>query len=300
MSRGALIAILVGAGLMWGSTVPLTKIAVSTGYKQFGLLFWQMAIMAVFLFVFQMVRGRLTTYRWAHLPIILAVCLFGTLISSTITYISYRNLPAGIMAMIIATVPIFTLPLSIAFGVEKFILRRVLGVLFGLAAVLLLIGPPDALPEGARAIWVIFAICAPVCWALEDISIAKLGLSDLGANQVLLAASVLGVIVVAPFTFLSGQYIDPLIPWTQVEWAFLAATLLHMIAYTTFIWFIGVAGPIMASQASYLVTGFGIAFSVIFLGEGYTSYFWVAAALLAFGLFLVSPRKGEGHDTVNA
>ena len=42
-----LILIVLGAG--WGITQPFSKIAVSGGYRHFGLIFWQMAITSVIL-----------------------------------------------------------------------------------------------------------------------------------------------------------------------------------------------------------------------------------------------------------
>ncbi|MEM0977505.1 MAG: DMT family transporter [Pseudomonadota bacterium] len=295
MNRGTLIAILVGAGVLWGGTIPLSKIAVSTGYPHFGLLFWQHVFMIVFLLIYQGLRGRLRRYEWRHMPIMVAVAVLGTVFPGTVTYMSYSVLPGGMMAVIIAMVPIFALPLSIALGIEKPVTRRVLGVGLGLFAVVLLVGPQEALPVGVKPIFVMFALLAPLCWASEDNAIAKLGLGGLGANQVLLGASVIGLILVAPVTFATGQYINLWKPWTGVELAFLVSIFFHMVAYTTFIWFIPVAGPVMASQAAYLVTGFGIFFSVVFLDEGYSPYFWLAVGILAVSLYMVSPRRGEGH-----
>ncbi|MEL7089895.1 MAG: EamA/RhaT family transporter, partial [Planctomycetota bacterium] len=40
--RLVLVLVLLALGAGWGLTMPLTKIAVSEGYKHFGLLFWQM------------------------------------------------------------------------------------------------------------------------------------------------------------------------------------------------------------------------------------------------------------------
>ena len=39
-----LVALLVLLGIGWGVTQPLAKIAVSDGYRHFGLVFWQLAI----------------------------------------------------------------------------------------------------------------------------------------------------------------------------------------------------------------------------------------------------------------
>ena len=296
MSRWLSIAILVGIGAAWGTTLPLTKVAVSTGYQHFGLLFWQMLFIAVFMAGFQFLRGRLVNYEKKHLPIILIVALFGTLLPGTVTYVSYTYLPAGLVAVIISTVPLFALSFALILGLDTVKIRRVLGLLVGLVGIIILVGPSEGLPVGVTIGAVLFTFLAPFFWSIEDISIAKLGLGGLGSNQILLAASVIGLVIVTPLTIATGQFVNLWKPWTYVEYALLGSMFLHMVAYTSFIWFIGVAGPVMASQVAYLVTGFGLAGSVIFLGEDYSPYFWISALLLMIGLFLVAPRKGEGHN----
>ena len=42
-----IVLILMGAA--WGLSIPLTKITVSTGYGQFGLIFWQFVIAVIVL-----------------------------------------------------------------------------------------------------------------------------------------------------------------------------------------------------------------------------------------------------------
>ena len=44
--RAVLLAILVALGAGWGITQPLAKLAVSEGYRHFGIIFWQQAITA--------------------------------------------------------------------------------------------------------------------------------------------------------------------------------------------------------------------------------------------------------------
>ena len=51
-----IILILMGAA--WGLSIPLTKITVSTGYGQFGLIFWQFAIAVIVLGFVLIVRER--------------------------------------------------------------------------------------------------------------------------------------------------------------------------------------------------------------------------------------------------
>jgi hypothetical protein len=50
-----MVFIMIGSG--WGLTTPLSKIAVSEGYRQFGLTFWQVLVSALLLQGLTWLRG---------------------------------------------------------------------------------------------------------------------------------------------------------------------------------------------------------------------------------------------------
>ena len=52
----------------------------------------------------------------------------------------------------------------------------------------------------------------------------------------------------------------------------------------------GRAGAVFAAQGAYIVTGFGVLWSMLLLGEVYSIWIWAAMALIFAGLFLVQPR----------
>jgi len=54
---------------------------------------------------------------------------------------------------------------------------------------------------------------------------------------------------------------------------------------------VGAATAVFAAQVSYLVTGFGVIWSMALLGERYSGWIWGAMAVMFIGLFLVQPRR---------
>ena len=71
--------ILLGAG--WAFTQPMSKIAVSEGYKHFGLIFWQFVIGAVVMAVVSMIRRRGLPMGQNHLRLYLIIAVIGTLLA---------------------------------------------------------------------------------------------------------------------------------------------------------------------------------------------------------------------------
>ena len=57
-------------------------------------------------------------------------------------------------------------------------------------------------------------------------------------------------------------------------------------------WIVGRGGPVFAAQVSYVVTGFGVVWSMLLLGESYSLWIWAALAAIFTGLFLTQPRPG--------
>lgn len=279
---------LLGAG--WGITQPLTKIAVSTGYQHFGLVFWQMAIGAALMALICRLRGIRLPLTRRHLQFYVTIALIGTILPNTASYQAAVHLPSGILSILLSMVPIFSFPVALALGLDRFSLRRCLGLLAGFAGVLLIVAPGLALPRDVAAFWVFVGLIAGFFYAIEGNVVAKWGTLGLNAFQVLYGASLAGAVIMAPVAWLSGQWIDPRPPLDGPQLALVAASIAHVLVYAGYVWLVGRAGPVFAVQVSYLVTGFGIFWAKLILNEAYSPFVWGALALMFAGMYLVQPR----------
>ncbi len=292
-TRAGLSAALVVMGIGWGLSVPLTKIAVSTGYKPFGLIFWQLVIVALILAVINRVRGKPLPMRRAQIEIYLLVALLGTILPDAVSFMVAVHLPAGVMAIVLSTVPMVAFPVALMLGIDRFSWLRIAGLACGMIGILLLIGPEASLPERAMVAFIPLALFAPLCYGTEGNLVAYLGMRGMDAVQVLLGASLLGLILALPMVLITGQWIDPWVPWGRAEWALIGSSAIHALVYTAYVWLVGRAGSVFAAQVSYLVTGFGVIWSMLLLRESYTPYIWAALLMMLAGIFLVQPRQRE-------
>ncbi len=289
--RTAVFVTLVLAGAAWGMSQPLNKIAVSEGYRWFGLLFWQFVVGASVIGVVVVLRGRglpLTRAAFARYGVI---AFFGSLVPNSAGYEAARHLPAGILAMVLSLVPVMAFPMALAAGTERYSTRRVLGLGLGLVGVLMIALPDASLPDRGAAVWLPLALVAPFCYALEVNIVAKWGMGGVDPIQLLFGAALVGLVVSAPLALASGQFIDPRGVWGAPEWALVCAATLNIAAYTCYVWLVGRAGPSFAAQVSYLVTGFGVFWAMLLLGERFSSWVWGALALTALGVAMVQPRR---------
>ncbi len=292
MNRRALfVAVLIACGLAWGSTQTLGKLSVSTGYRHFGLLFWQFALGATLLGSILIIRRRWPPMNRQTLGFGLFIALIGTLIPGTTFFLGVSHLPAGIMSILISTVPLISFPIALALGADRFSALRLAGLFCGLAGVALIVGPgATALPAGTDPVWLAVAMIGPLFYAIEGNVVARIGTFGLDGLQVMTLASLIGAALALPLALGTGQFITPLVPWGTAEWALVAGACVHALAYSTYVWLAANAGAVFASQTSYIVTGTGVFWAMAILGERLSPYAWAALVLMLAGLALVQPR----------
>ena len=285
-----LAGVLLACGIAWGMTIPLTKIAVSTGHEPLGLIFWQLAVGTLALGAIAIVRRVRLPLGRRTLGYFLVIGVLGTIFPNTFTYLSVSHLPAGVLAIVIATVPMFALAIATAMRLERLEPLRALGVVLGAVAVALLLGPEASLPEPEKAVFVVVALIAPACYGAEANYIAVRAPPEVDAISTLLGASALGTLIAWPLAVGTGSWVDLSGRWGDAEWALLAASPCHVTAYTVYVWLVGAAGAVFAAQVSYVVTVSAVLLSALLLAERYSSWVWLALVVMIAGLALVQPR----------
>lgn len=282
------VLIVMGAG--WGVTQPLTKIAVSTGYQPFGLLFWQMVFGIVLMGTICVIRRLPLPLTAPAIRLYVILSLIGALIPNAISYQAAVHLPAGIMSLLLSVVPMFAFVIALALGTDSIVWRRILGLGFGLIGVLIIIVPSVDLGQRIPVGWAAIYLITALFYAFEGNYIAKWGTAGLGPFQVMLGASLAGGLLVLPVMLISGQYVAPEFPMPAAQQAVAITNVVHVFVYATYVWLAGRAGAVFAVQVSYLVTGFGLIWAWMLLGEAYAPTIWVAMAAIFAGMYLVQPR----------
>ena len=282
------VLIILGAG--WGITIPLTKIAVSTGFGHYGLIFWQLAIGSVLMASLSALRGKGLPVNRTSLRVFAVVALIGTLIPNTASFQAAVHVPAGILSILLSMIPMFAFPVALVMGLDRFSWRRFAGLGVGLTGVFVIVMPGASGALNTPVFWICVALIAGLCYAMEGNIVAKWGTAGLDAIQVLFGASVLGAVAILPVTVVTGQFIPPRDLLGSAGYALIMASVAHTLVYAGYVWLVGRAGPVFTVQVSYLVTGFGILWAKAILNEAYPPAVWAALALMFLGMYLVQPR----------
>jgi drug/metabolite transporter (DMT)-like permease len=282
--------LILGAG--WGLTQPLGKMATATGHPPMGLIFWQLVICTAVLGTICLWRGRWPQVTLATARFAVIVAVLGTLIPNYTFYTAVAHLPAGIMSIIIAAVPMLAFPLALAVGIDRFSLSRLAGLGLGLIGVLLIALPTSSLPDRAATPFLTVALIGPLFYAMEATYVARWGTARMDAVGAMFAASAVGAAIALPMTFVLGQWINPLDAGIgHPELALIAASAIHAVIYAAYVWLAATAGAVFAAQSSYLVTATGLIWAMALLGERFAPTVWLALAVMLSGVALVQPRK---------
>ncbi|MEO0904914.1 MAG: EamA/RhaT family transporter, partial [Pseudomonadota bacterium] len=82
-------------------------------------------------------------------------------------------------------------------------------------------------------------------------------------------------------------------PFILADFTMLLSSIIHVLVYSGYVWLIARAGSVFAGQVSYIVTGSGVFWAMLLLGETYSIWIWAALACMGLGLSLVQPRLAE-------
>ena len=75
-------------------------------------------------------------------------------------------------------------------------------------------------------------------------------------------------------------------------------SLIHVFVYAGYVWLIGRAGAVFAGQVSYVVTGSGVLWAMLLLGESYSLWVWAALCIMLIGISQVRPRVAEQEEAL--
>ncbi|MEM1313578.1 MAG: DMT family transporter [Pseudomonadota bacterium] len=291
-ARSAPLAVLLASGLAWGGTTVAGKVSTSTGHAPLGLVFWQLTISIVALGAISAVRGRRPPVSAAALRFYLVIALIGTLLPNAASLTATARLPAGIIAILLSSVPMFALAVASALGAERPDLRRIAGVALGLVGVALILGPEASLPRPEAWPFVLIGLLAPLFYGAEGAYVKLRMPTGLDPISALLGASVVGVALLTPVLIaVPGVWVAFPGEFGPAEQGMLVAGLLHAFAYTGYVTMVGMGGPVFASMVAYVVTVSGVLWGMALLGERHSPWVWAALAAMVIGMALVQPRR---------
>ena len=289
-ARPADHARLVAVPAIWGGTFVAGKVVVATLTPLMGSFArYMVACVALLVAAFVLEGGlpRLSGRQWASTFVL---GLFGVFAYNLFFMGALAKLPASRAALIIALNPAITIAISAVVFKERLGARRWIGVAVALLGVAIVVSKGDFanFTGGGIGLGELFMFAAVTSWALYTILGRKVlgGLTPLAAtNYAALWGTLLLGLAAAP----AFGTLHP----TQFDWR-MTVSLLYLGVLGTavaFVWYYMSVKKVGASTTSIfnnLVPVFGVAISVLLLGEQLLASMLIGGAVTIVGVLMVS------------
>lgn len=284
------ILLLIALGFIWGSGYSLAKYAMTNGVPPLGYAFWQALGPALLLSLTCFITQNNSLLQRRNWLYFLICGLVGIAIPNTNMYFIAPHIPAGLLAVLVNTVPLLVYPLALAAGQERFDLWRILALMLGMTGILLIITPAN---QSLFSSWTLLALISPLCFALCSIYIAAYQPQKLNALQaasgMLLAASLL----LTPMVIQQQAFYPLSAPFTPAKLVVLLEIVLSSIGYILFFQLVRLAGPVFYSLTGGMVALTGLFWGFVVFDETPNHLQSLAIFCVISALFLLSWRQSR-------
>ena len=288
-----IIAMFVLTGVGIGLVVSCNRLATTGGVPFIPFVFWESLIGGGAMLATLLVRRRLPGLTPAHLRAYAIIGGIGISVPYTVMAMIASKLPAGILALQLALVPMATYLIALALRMDRLKLRRAAGLLLGLVGVLLILLPDASLPASEMRLWVLVGLVLPACFAASIIACERFPPPDTGAVEMTCGLMLAAAIFLLPLMAISGSWwaFDGPLDWANGT-VILAGLILPM-SWAFAFEIIRRAGSVFYSTVLYLETLAGVGWGIVIFREHHTAWIWVSLLLLLAGLTLVNRRAAD-------
>ncbi len=283
-AKASLCLLIMGG--CWGLQFALLKLAAGGGYSELAVLSVAMALLSVVFFGMLVVRRELFRLNKERFVFLLVAGVLGYVAPLWAVLYAASHLPAGILTLLGTLTPVATVGLALALRTERVSPRRILAVMFGAAAVLLVLWPELELPGFGKLQWLLIALIMPICYAIESIFISKFWPQGLNPLQAVTGETLMALVLVLPIFALSGGGLHVPHAWGTAELAiglFVAAGVVESILY---FYLIRRTGGVFVSFGSFVSLFAGLGWGIVLFAESHPAMVWLSVGLLCVSLFL--------------
>jgi len=290
--------LILGAGTIWGATFSLALIATAAGAHPLALSAWQVVLTAVFFLVVCLASG-ITLFDRRNLRHYLVLALVGITLPNLFYYYAAPHLSAGILAITVSAVPLFTYAIMLLLCFESLVARRLAGIVLGMISILLLVIPDLGLDSDDASFWVLLVVLCALFYAIENVYISRGIPGHVDIREFLFGSNLVAILIQFPLSIYLG--VDESWTWlaTDAGLAVVGIAIGSGFAYSMFFYSIKSAGPVFASQCAYVVTISGVIWGIIAFSEQHTVWVWASVFVMLLGLVLVTPDRGSASDEID-
>ena len=276
------LALLLLLATLWGASYTFIKLGVAT-IQPITLIAARTLIAGVLLLAIMRWRGLKMPKDAATWRRFLFQACLNSVIPWTLIAWGERSLDAGLATILNSTSPIFTFFLTLAITRhEAPTLRKLFGVLAGMAGICLIVGVQALNGLGEQLTAEIATVVATICYAGG--AIFSRGLKGLDPMAPAAGSLLCGAAILVPASLMLDR------PWTLAPSMSSTLALLALAIFSTALAFVIyfrlvlTLGSVGTTAQAYLRVPIGVALGVVFLGENLSPTAWIGLACVVIGV----------------
>jgi drug/metabolite transporter (DMT)-like permease len=298
--RALHVAILLWVGILWGVQPAFIKAAVGGALTEIESLALTLLAVSASIGAYLLASGRFMTFNRRTVKFTTLNGFLEYAAPLLTAFIVAKHIDAGLLTLIMATTPIFTVALAAAIRSEALSRETLLACLVGLAAMALIVIPENALPSRDMLPWCLAAFGVPMFYACGSTWVSRNWPPELDTTQAAFSGALGAAIFLIPF------WVKPLAAGTlfantgSANWALAALIVSVVLEMQLYMYLLRHAGAVFTSFSSFVMIASGFIAGALLFGERPSAWVWASVALFAISLALIikAPRKvAEVSDT---
>ncbi len=287
------IILLLLLGFIWGTGYSIARFAMTNGVPPLGYSLWQSVGPAILIGLLTYGTKQNLKISVSHVRYYLICGLTGIAIPNTIMYFAASHLPAGLLAVIVNTVPIMAYPLTLLARLERFNWLRFIGLIFAITGLMLIIFPQASLPSPQMIPWILITLITPFSFAFCSVYIARYRPEKSDSLSLAAGTLIFSSLLLMPLVLLKNNFYALHLPLTAPDWVILLEIILSSMGYVILFQLIKIAGPVYYSMVNAIVIITGLFWGYIIFHEQLNSWTGAAVILILMALILVTKRQQD-------
>jgi drug/metabolite transporter (DMT)-like permease len=290
MKPGA-IAAYVFLALAWGMSF-LLMLRVAETFGWVGAVTIRCFIASLMLLLIAKLTGRKLNFGagWHAFAIVGATTVAGQLIG-----LSFGTplIGTAMAAIIVATIPLFSMLISQFWGLEKMTIQGLVGLLLGAGGIILLVGFPTVPVTLSFVLGCAACLVGCICAAFGS-NYASRSLKGVGSWEITIGSFLAGGFITLPLLYVVPFRATP--EFIDFFYLFTLAMVMSALTYITYFWLVSTIGPTKAISVEFAVTIIAVLIGALVLHEPLSTLQLGGAAIIITGCVLVLglfPRRKQ-------
>ncbi len=253
------------------------------------LLLVHIAVTAFFAITL-VIQEKLFAFRWQHVLFFAAASFIGNVVSLSAELAVAPHISAGMLTLIVAMAPIFTLLFSLLLRSETVCFRTLCGLAMGFAATLAILWP--AMEVGnSEVYWILVGLIAPASFGAMSVIVWVAWPKDIDASQVAFGISLSALMFFIPLAVVQHSFSEVVTSFDGAVYPLFGFAISLIAEYWLFALLTKRGGAVYASCADFGAIALGLFWAFLLMNEVPTVWMILAATLAVSSLLVVQKTK---------